>query len=311
MEFEIKPCPKCGNQKVSVRGIFGGSDGKGCARVKCKQCGFAGPFAETAEEAVKVWNILIVEVFERMNPHHEKEGDAMKKHEPCPVCGKANMEVKQMTLSKEEIIRGERKFRAVCRKCGWAGPERNNPNDALWYWDKTIKQIHGENEPKEISARIPENVALIERIISGLDCCLMDKPCEDCPYNDGNRGSTECISHLLKLATKLLSDYRDATVLMNAEKKDATRKTILDAATTCVCKERNDQYGEPEDCFQDIANLWAAYKGVEIDAFEVAMMMALLKVARAKVNPQHTDNYIDLCGYGSIAGELANKEENK
>lgn len=93
--------------------------------------------------------------------------------------------------------------------------------------------------------------------------------------------------------------------------KPATRKTILDAAATCVCKERNDQYGEPEDCFQDIANLWAAYKGVDFDPFDVAMMMSLLKVARAKANPQHTDNYIDLCGYGSIAGELANKEENE
>lgn len=93
--------------------------------------------------------------------------------------------------------------------------------------------------------------------------------------------------------------------------KPTTRKTILDAAATCVCKERNDQYGEPEDCFQDIANLWAAYKGVDFDPFDVAMMMSLLKVARAKANPQHTDNYIDLCGYGSIAGELANKEENE
>ena len=100
-------------------------------------------------------------------------------------------------------------------------------------------------------------------------------------------------------------------VLEYQNAKPATRKTILDAAEKCVCKERNDQYGEPEDCFQDIANLWAAYKGTDFDPFDVAMMMSLLKVARAKANPQHTDNYIDLCGYGSIAGELANKEENE
>lgn len=100
-------------------------------------------------------------------------------------------------------------------------------------------------------------------------------------------------------------------VLEYQNAKPTTRKTILDAAATCVCKERNDQYGEPEDCFRDIANLWAAYKGVDFDPFDVAMMMSLLKVARAKANPQHTDNYIDLCGYGSIAGELANKEENE
>ena len=98
----------------------------------------------------------------------------------------------------------------------------------------------------------------------------------------------------------------DAMEYQNA--KPTTRKTILDAAEKCVCKERNDQYGEPEDCFQNIANLWAAYKGVDFAPFDVAMMMSLLKVARAKANPQHTDNYIDLCGYGSIAGELANKD---
>lgn len=268
MELEIKPCPKCGNQKVSVRGIFRESDGKGCDRVKCKQCGFTGPFAETAEEAVKVWNILIVEVFEKMNPHHEKEGDAMKKHEPCPACGEANVEVKQMTLSKEEIIRGERKFRAVCRKCGWSGPAYDNQNDALLRWDDIAKQIRRHADSK----RTPENADVVKHI--------------------------------------------DAVLMMNAEKKraekkNATRKEILDAAAACVCKERNDQYGEPEDCFRDIANLWAAYKGVDFDPFDVAMMMSLLKVARAKANPQHTDNYVDLCGYGSIAGELANKEENK
>lgn len=112
---------------------------------------------------------------------------------------------------------------------------------------------------------------------------------------------------------KLMQDaaFIKCHTIGNQEKEPTTRKTILDAATTCVCKERNDQYGEPEDCFQDIANLWAAYKGVNFDPFDVAMMMSLLKVARAKANPQHTDNYVDLCGYGSIAGELANKEENE
>lgn len=129
--------------------------------------------------------------------------------------------------------------------------------------------------------------------------------CPSCQYEPYTAGCVESAWAVWDT----LSDLAGKTE--KEEKKPTTRKTILDAATTCVCKERNDQYGEPEDCFQDIANLWAAYKGVDFDPFDVAMMMALLKVARAKANPQHTDNYIDLCGYGSIAGELANKEENK
>lgn len=129
--------------------------------------------------------------------------------------------------------------------------------------------------------------------------------CPSCQYEPYTAGCVESAWAVWDT----LSDLAGKTE--KEEKKPTTRKTILDAAATCVCKERNDQYGEPEDCFQDIANLWAAYKGVDFDPFDVAMMMSLLKVARAKANPQHTDNYIDLCGYGSIAGELANKEENE
>lgn len=38
MEFEIKPCPKCGNQKVSVRGIFRESDGKATGKRRERVC---------------------------------------------------------------------------------------------------------------------------------------------------------------------------------------------------------------------------------------------------------------------------------
>lgn len=90
--------------------------------------------------------------------------------------------------------------------------------------------------------------------------------------------------------------------------KPTTRKTILEAAEKCVCQDRLAEYGTPEESCGRIASLWSAYKGVDFDPFDVAMMMVLLKVSRAKGNPTHTDSYVDLCGYGSIAGELANKD---
>ena len=37
-----------------------------------------------------------------------------------------------------------------------------------------------------------------------------------------------------------------------------TRKDVLDAAEKCVCGDREQDYGTPEDSFQVIANLWAA-----------------------------------------------------
>lgn len=150
-----------------------------------------------------------------------------------------------------------------------------------------------------------------ERMIAALEVCQCAETSRDCdtkcPYVAETAEGIACHEKLMQDAAAFIKCH----TIGNQEKQPTTRKTILDAAATCVCKERNDQYGEPEDCFQDIANLWAAYKGVDFDPFDVAMMMSLLKVARAKANPQHTDNYVDLCGYGSIAGELANKEENE
>jgi hypothetical protein len=37
-------------------------------------------------------------------------------------------------------------------------------------------------------------------------------------------------------------------------------------------------------------------------------MMTLLKLARAKANPAHADNWIDGCGYLACGGEIATGE---
>ena len=129
--------------------------------------------------------------------------------------------------------------------------------------------------------------------------------CPSCQYEPY---TAECVESAWAV-WDTLSDLAEKTE--KEEKKPTTRKTILEAATTCVCKDRLAEYGTPEESFGRIASLWSAYKGVDFDPFDVAMMMVLLKVSRAKGNPTHTDSYIDLCGYGSIAGELANKEENE
>lgn len=87
----------------------------------------------------------------------------------------------------------------------------------------------------------------------------------------------------------------------------ATRKTILDAAEKCVCHDRQDTHGKPEDSFGAIADLWTAYLdiGREITPVDVAQMMILLKIGRAKGNPKHTDNWVDMAGYAACAGEIA------
>jgi hypothetical protein len=89
------------------------------------------------------------------------------------------------------------------------------------------------------------------------------------------------------------------------------RETVLDQAKAYVTRDRQNDHGKPEDTFGLIADLWNAYLfgGPKelvsgITHTDVAMMMALLKIARQRQNPAHEDNYVDLAGYAACAAEL-------
>jgi hypothetical protein len=82
---------------------------------------------------------------------------------------------------------------------------------------------------------------------------------------------------------------------------------ILNIASQLVNNDRNDQHGDMTTNHINIAQLWSAYKGVEFTAHEVAIMMALLKIARTKIGAVNPDDYVDACGYLGIAGEIASE----
>lgn len=86
-----------------------------------------------------------------------------------------------------------------------------------------------------------------------------------------------------------------------------TREEILDKAKEIITKDRNEQYGEPHDVFDLIAQYWSAYLNVALTPEMVAEMMMLFKIARLKHSAK-ADTYIDIAGYAAIAGELAIKE---
>jgi hypothetical protein len=83
------------------------------------------------------------------------------------------------------------------------------------------------------------------------------------------------------------------------------RKQILDDAANAVLRDRAATHGKPENSFGDIAKLWGVFLDREIEPWQVAIMLGLLKVARAKGNPKNPDNWSDLAGYAACGGELA------
>lgn len=85
------------------------------------------------------------------------------------------------------------------------------------------------------------------------------------------------------------------------------RSEILQAASDCVNGQREQDYGSPEDNFQVIADLWSTYKSVEFSPVDVAMMMALMKIARIRNKGGTGDSFVDLAGYAACGGEIASK----
>lgn len=90
-----------------------------------------------------------------------------------------------------------------------------------------------------------------------------------------------------------------------------TRSECLHKAESCVCGKREQDYGTPEQNFQLIADLWTAYLHKNISAQDVAMMMALLKIARIKNGGGTGDSFVDLAGYAACGAEIFGTKDKK
>jgi hypothetical protein len=70
-----------------------------------------------------------------------------------------------------------------------------------------------------------------------------------------------------------------------------------------ILNERQADYGDAGHNHRRIAALFSAYLGTHISAHDVAILMILVKVSRAKAG-RREDNYTDMAGYAEIARRL-------
>lgn len=89
----------------------------------------------------------------------------------------------------------------------------------------------------------------------------------------------------------------------------APREVALEIARTLITGDRAQQYGPAQKNHQTIADLWTLFMGTDFDAAQAATMMALVKIARMKVNPKKEDNYIDAIGYLALAYEFVQSHD--
>ena len=74
-----------------------------------------------------------------------------------------------------------------------------------------------------------------------------------------------------------------------------------------IIEDRGMDYGHPSDNMQRTARLWSAYLEMPVTDHQVAMCLALVKVARS-METSKVDNFIDGAAYFAISGQLATEE---
>jgi|TARA_X000001388_G_scaffold71287_1_gene60965 hypothetical protein len=86
---------------------------------------------------------------------------------------------------------------------------------------------------------------------------------------------------------------------------------LLDEAKKLLGGDRQEEYGDKLKNHQNIAKLWSIFLEKEITAHDVAICMALVKVARL-MHQHKKDSYLDMAAYAAIAGEIEErtKKEN-
>lgn len=99
--------------------------------------------------------------------------------------------------------------------------------------------------------------------------------------------------------------------------RDNARAAVLAEAAQAVMRDRNKAYGNPEDNFRHIADLWSAYlwargllpRGTFLSRADVATMCGQIKDARKVTSPTKLDNWADDAGYAACGYEAALADE--
>tara|TARA_R110002012_G_scaffold272981_2_gene458772 strand:- start:5531 stop:5830 length:300 start_codon:yes stop_codon:yes gene_type:complete len=78
-----------------------------------------------------------------------------------------------------------------------------------------------------------------------------------------------------------------------------------------LLRARGENYGPPEEFFQQLSEAWSSMSGTHITPGQAAAMMIVFKAIRLYASPTHKDSIDDIKGYARIAEILVELEEIK
>lgn len=127
--------------------------------------------------------------------------------------------------------------------------------------------------------------------------------------------SEEALQHYTDLpALDASKIYIPSHIISRVTVEKTKREQILEEAARLIVSDRNDQYGPPDQNFQNIADMWNIRFQRKLSepftASDVAHAMALLKIVR-DVAGYKEDSAVDGAAYLALYAELAEKDGKK
>ena len=85
------------------------------------------------------------------------------------------------------------------------------------------------------------------------------------------------------------------------------RDNIFKKAKELVNGDRAKSYGNAHENHKRIADMWSVLLNKQITVSQVYQCMIAVKLSRLIETPDHTDSWVDICGYSSLGGEKHEK----
>jgi hypothetical protein len=98
--------------------------------------------------------------------------------------------------------------------------------------------------------------------------------------------------------------------LVDKEKPESLRSSVLNEAEELVTGDRNNTYGEPHQDFARTAGALTSFgyrgpDGRDIQAHDIAIIIGVVKMSRLMWTPTKRDSWVDLAGYAACGYEAA------
>lgn len=170
--------------------------------------------------------------------------------------------------------------------------------------------VNGDIDPLDHSIWLPADAPLMSAAL-GLIVCKMES--WESSYGIGVE-----IAEFKKAGKPIV--YMEQNIvpkLPERTKAAVTGNEVCAKAANLVGGDRQKTHGDKVENHQNIASLWNAFLGYRIlennhlTPRDVALMMALLKIARTKSGSHNLDDYVDLAGYAGVAAEIAERSHEQ